>query len=265
MSQPFPRPRLRNNLIVLAGLKSFPWGCLHTHWALIYSHSWPGSGPRGTGHTSYHWSHKPSLWPNHKTFQSGSSVSCTSCLAAFPRGCLRSRSGSEQDFPPCRWFFCLPWAAAGGARGMRRRRGKEPGTAGAGWGMLPSAVGTAPAGPAGKSRAGCAGGRWEDTGDRDAGRREGGGRWGGTGRMRVARGSGQWEAAPAEHQAKRMSARGRGQRRSAAVSSGQWWAVVGSALCNRLLLHSAAAHREIPDSPGIKKPHFHGRINFAKI
>lgn len=123
MAQPFPRPRLGNNLVVPAGLV-FP--------ARVFAHPLsPDLQPRLAGISlPWHRAHLPSLIPqtqNHKTLQSGSSVSCTSCLAAFPRGCLRWFS--EQDFPLVAVFSASPALRNEGSA----REGAR--TAGAGAGM----------------------------------------------------------------------------------------------------------------------------------
>lgn len=116
MAQPFARLRLRNNVIVSPGLESSQRGCLHTHWAVIYDRSWCGSGPPGTGHTSCHRSHQPSLWPNRKTFESGSSVSYAASWAAFPRICLCSGINPGRD--PSR--ISLPVVAFSASHGLQQ-------------------------------------------------------------------------------------------------------------------------------------------------
>ena len=155
---------------------------------MIYSRSWCGSGPPGTGHTSCHRSHKPSLWPNHKTFESGSSVSYAGSLAAFPRDCPCSGDNPGQDLSR----ISLPVIAFSASHGLQQpvpeERGVRPNRSeGNGPRKEPVAARSRvsdahPAswvphlqpGLAGKFRAGHDGGRWGDPRATDvkAGRRE---------------------------------------------------------------------------------------------
>lgn len=123
MPQPSLRARLRNNGIVSPGSKAFQGGCLHSHQAVIYGRSWFRSGPPGTGDTSCHRSHTPSLCPNHKTLGSGSSTRYAASFAAFPRDCLCSGDNPGRELSR----NSLPVIAFSASRGLQQPVPEERG------------------------------------------------------------------------------------------------------------------------------------------